>query len=82
MKLNNNKIELNEKLNLANTLNKCNKDYEYFVCDIYDGLNIISGWEYKEDAKDALMDEEEICEDNFFNCELKIYTRKYLNNLK
>ena len=58
-----------------------NKDYEYFVCDIYDGLDIISGWEYEADAKDFLNDEEELCEDLFYNVELKVYTRKYLNNL-
>ena len=70
MKLNNNQLQ---EFN--------NKDYEYFVCDIYDGLDIISGWEYKEDARDSLNDELEICEDLNYNVELKVYTRRYLNNL-
>ena len=51
------------KLNKKQFKEWSNKEYEYFVCDTYDGLGIISGWEYKEDARDALNDEEEICED-------------------
>ena len=69
------------KLNKNKLKEWSNKDYKFFVCDTYDGLDIISGWEYKEDAKDSLNDELEICEDLFYNVELKVYTRKYLNNL-
>ena len=45
-----------------------NKDYKYFVCD---GFKILSGWEYKEDAKDSILDEPN-------PKGLKIFSRTYL----
>ena len=81
MKVNNEKIELNEGLQLENNLNAFNNDYKYFVCDIYDGLQILSGWEYKEDALDDLGDTEETADYCNYNCELKVYTRRYLETL-
>tara|TARA_R100001224_G_scaffold35454_1_gene20093 strand:- start:362 stop:586 length:225 start_codon:yes stop_codon:yes gene_type:complete len=58
-----------------------NKDYKYFVCEVvnYDTSkfipwNIISGWEYKEDAKESMLDEPN-------PKGLKILSRTYLNLL-
>ena len=54
-----------------------NKENKFFVCDVFDGeLNILSGWEYKEDARDQLQDDLETAENVYYNVELKIYTRK------
>ena len=58
-----------------------NKDYKYFVCDIYHDLRILSGWEYKEDAKDSLIDTKEDAENCYYNVDLKVYTRRHLENL-
>ena len=43
-----------------------NKDYKFFVLD--NNNNILSGWEYKEDAKDSQQDE---------IITTKVYSRKY-----
>ncbi len=43
-----------------------NKDYKFFVLD--NDNNILSGWEYKEDAKDSQCDE---------IVKTKVYSRKY-----
>ena len=44
-------------------------DYKFFVVD--SDNNILSGWEYKEDAKDSQNDEV---------VKAKIYTRKYITS--
>ena len=69
------------KLNKKQLKEFNNKDYNWFVCDTYDGLDIISGWEYKEDARDSLNDELEICEDLNYNVDLRVFTRKTINYL-
>lgn len=70
------------KLNTIKNILKNSKDYKYFVCDVYDDeLEILSGWEYKEDAQDDLKEMEEMYDYNNYNCELKVYTRRYLENL-
>ena len=58
-----------------------NKDYKYFVCDVvnYDLVenipwNIISGWEYEEDAKNSILDEPN-------SKRLKVFSRTYLELL-
>tara|TARA_R100000655_G_scaffold54223_1_gene92191 strand:+ start:485 stop:709 length:225 start_codon:yes stop_codon:yes gene_type:complete len=58
-----------------------NKDYKYFVCDIVNfdlskniPWDIISGWEYKEDAKDSILDGPN-------PKGLKIFSRTYLKQL-
>ena len=58
-----------------------NKDYCFFVCDILDGLKVLSGWEYIEDALDSLRDEIEAYEYYKKNCNLKVYTRTYLKSI-
>ena len=58
-----------------------NKDYKYFVVDIIEGLDILSGWEYKEDALDSMNELKEELEYNTINEELKVYTRRYLNTI-
>ena len=56
-----------------------NKENNWFVCDVFDGeLIILSGWEYKEDARDQLHQDQEDCENGYYNAELKVYTRKTL----
>jgi len=56
-----------------------NKDYEFFVCDTYDGLQILSGWEYKEDARDDLKETQEDAENCYYNVDLRVFTRKTIN---
>lgn len=58
-----------------------NKDYKYFVCDVVNHdlsedipWNIISGWEYKEEAKGFMLDEPN-------SKGLKIFSRTYLELL-
>tara|TARA_R100000664_G_scaffold4620_1_gene9199 strand:- start:1805 stop:2032 length:228 start_codon:yes stop_codon:yes gene_type:complete len=58
-----------------------NKGYKYFVCDVvnYDLVenipwNIISGWEYEEDAKNSILDEPN-------SKRLKVFSRTYLELL-
>ena len=59
-----------------------NKEYKFFVCDIYDGeLNILSGWQYPEDARDQLQQDKADCELASYNVELKVYTRKTIKSL-
>tara|TARA_R100001463_G_scaffold505_2_gene2270 strand:- start:1825 stop:2043 length:219 start_codon:yes stop_codon:yes gene_type:complete len=58
-----------------------NKDYCFFVCDILDGLKVLSGWEYAEDALDSIRDEEAACKYYKKNYKLKVYTRTYLNSI-
>ena len=58
-----------------------NKDYRFFVCDTIEGLQILSGWEYKTDALDSMKEEKETYSFYCKNEELKIYTRRHLNNL-
>ena len=55
-----------------------NKSYSFFVCDILDGLKILSGWEYKDDALDSLKEQEEGYEYLKKDSKLKVYTRTYL----
>ena len=70
------------KLNKQELKTFNNKDYKYFVCDIYDEeIQLLSGWEYKEDASDDLGDTEETADYCNYNCELKVYTRRYLETL-
>ena len=70
MKINNNQLQ---EFN--------NKDYKFFVCDTYDGLQILSGWEYKEDARDNLKDTQEDAENCYYNVDLRVYTRRHLESL-
>jgi hypothetical protein len=64
------------KLNVYN-----NTEYNFFVCDTLDGLQILSGWEFAEDALDDLNDQRELYDFNCRNEELKVYTRTYLKSL-
>ena len=63
-----------------------NKDNKYFICDVvnYDLVenipwNIISGWEYEEDAKDAIKNEILFGDSN--SKRLKVFSRTYLELL-
>ncbi len=64
------------KLNVFN-----NKKYNFFVCDIIDGLKILTGWEHKEDALDDLSEKRNLYDFHCKNEELKIYTREYIKSL-
>ena len=72
----NNNIKINKKA--LNTYN--NKDYRFFIVDVYDKpLTILSGWEYKEDARDDLNELQESYENVSYNVDLKIITRTTLD---
>ena len=58
-----------------------NKKYNFFVCDIIDGLKILTGWEHKEDALDDLSEKRNLYDFHCKNEELKIYTREYIKSL-
>jgi len=58
-----------------------NKDYAFFVCDTIEGLEILSGWEYKEDAIDDMLETKERYDFLCCNEGLKVYTRRHLNTL-
>ena len=59
-----------------------NKDYKYFVVDTLDGLKILSGWEYREDALDDMKEFKDELDYNCINADLKVYTRRYLKSIK
>jgi hypothetical protein len=63
------------KLNVFN-----NKKYNFFVCDVIDGFEILTGWEYIEDALDDLSEKRNLYD---FHCkkELTVYTREYIKSL-
>ena len=62
-----------------------NKDYKFFVVHTRnDEIEILSGWEYKEDAKDDQEGLREVYLDDFgidFYPYLKVYTRRYMETL-
>ena len=58
-----------------------NKKYNFFVCDIIDGLKILTGWEHKKDALDDLSEKRNLYDFHCKNEELKIYTREYIKSL-
>ena len=74
--LNKNELQIHQ----AKQILKC-KSYNFFVCNILDGLQVLSGWEYANDALDSLRDEREVYEYCKKNVKLKVYTRTYLNNI-
>ena len=55
--------------------------YKFFVVNTIDGIETISGWEYKEDAIDSMNDLKEEFDYNNINEELKIYTRRHIKTL-
>lgn len=55
--------------------------YKFFVVNTIDGIETISGWEYKEDAIDSMNDLKEEFDYNNINEELKIYTKRHLKTL-
>ena len=69
--------------NQLQTLN--NKDYSFFVVHTRnDEIEILSGWEYKEDAIDDMNELKEVYLDSFpidFYPFLKVYTKRYINTL-
>ncbi len=58
-----------------------NKKYNFFVCNIIEGLEILEGWEYVEDALDDLSELKDLYDYHCRNEELKIYTREYIKSL-
>ena len=42
---------------------------------------IIWGWEYKEDAQNSLIDDEQYAEECYYDVQLKVYTKRYLETL-
>ena len=58
-----------------------NKEYKFFVCNVIEGLEVLCGWEYKEDALDDMNELKEVYEFNCINEELKVYTKRYINTL-
>ena len=73
------------KINLT-TLSKIilinNEEYKFFVVDTLEGYNILSGWDYKEDALDSMNEFKDELDYNCINSELKVYTRRYLESIK
>ncbi len=58
-----------------------NKKYNFFVCNIIEGLEILEGWEYVEDALDDLSELKDLYDYHCRNEELTVYTRKYIKSL-
>ena len=58
-----------------------NKKYNFFVCNTIEGLEILEGWEYEEDALDDLSELKDLYEYHSRNEELKVFTREYIKSL-
>ena len=78
--MNNKQIINNYRLDLINKNNKqalSNKGYKYYVINI-DNSQILSGWEYKDDAIDDLKQNQLQL---FLHSNIKVYTKRAVKTL-